>query len=187
MCAPGLPRNKCTKCKQSYSIIIDIVLRYVNDLCVVLGYLRVLTSYFYVICTTLNKRRDAIFTICKIVFPPRLRSVTERAAERSLPSAVLRPSAKRRRFETHKWELPKKFPFSHILDVKRGIPSPLHDHPMRVFMLLRWFVYDLTGTSEEVPVCILSDREGRRPIPLFTAHHACQHDVAGVFPRPWSI
>ena len=45
----------------------------------------------------------------------------------------------------------KKFPFLRILDVKRGLPSPLHNHPMRVFMLLRWFVYSLRGRGAAPP------------------------------------
>ncbi len=54
-------------------------------------------------------------------------------------------SKKCRQLERQKWELPKKFPFLHGLNVKRGPlrPSPLHNHPMRVYSFPRWFVYSL--------------------------------------------
>ena len=44
----------------------------------------------------------------------------------------LKLSTKCRQLEKPKWKLPKKFPFWHRLNVKGGIPSPLHNPPMRV-------------------------------------------------------
>ena len=59
----------------------------------------------------------------------------------------LKLSTKCQQLETPKWELPKKFPFWHGLNVKGGIPSPspLHNPPMRVQALphRRRFVYSL--------------------------------------------
>ena len=45
--------------------------------------------------------------------------------------------------EMPKWELPKKFPFWHGLNVKGELPSPLHNPPMRVYALPHKFVYSL--------------------------------------------
>ena len=48
------------------------------------------------------------------------------------PGGLLKLSTKCRQLETPKWELPIKFPFWHGLNVKGGIPSPLHNPPMHV-------------------------------------------------------
>ena len=58
----------------------------------------------------------------------------------------LKLSTEWRQLERQKWELPKKFPFLHGLNVKRGIPSPLNNLPMRVGTLPhgRRLVYGLS-------------------------------------------
>ena len=58
---------------------------------------------------------------------------------------ALKLSTKCRQLEAQNGELPKKFPVLHRLNVKRGLPSPLHNHPMRVEALLhgRRVVYSL--------------------------------------------
>ena len=52
-------------------------------------------------------------------------------------------STKCRQLETPKWELPKKFPFWHGMNVKGELPSPHHNPPMRVYALPHKFVYSL--------------------------------------------
>ena len=56
---------------------------------------------------------------------------------------AIKLSTKCRQLEPPKWKLPKKFPFWHRLNVKGGIPSPLHNPPMRVQALPHRFVYSL--------------------------------------------
>ena len=65
----------------------------------------------------------------------------------------LKLSTKCRQLETQKWELPKKFPFLHRWNVKRGLPSPLHNLPMRVEPLLHRFVYSLRGMLQNPKPC----------------------------------
>ncbi len=111
-----------------------------------------------------------LIPVCSFAFPPQgeggplaVDEVPERsaAAERSQVRPLLRawPAAKQsgsadqalplklstkcRQLETQKWELPKKFPFLRGLNVKGGIPSPLHNPPMRVQALPHRFVYSL--------------------------------------------
>ena len=59
----------------------------------------------------------------------------------------LKLSTKCRQLESQKWELPKKLPFLHGLNVKRGFPSPLHNLPMRVGTWPHRFVYSLRSTN----------------------------------------
>ena len=59
----------------------------------------------------------------------------------------LKLSTKCRQLETPKWELPKKFPFWHGLNVKGELPSPLHNPPMRVYALPHKFVYSLSTSD----------------------------------------
>ena len=67
--------------------------------------------------------------------------------------AVLKLSTKCRRLEQQKWELVKKFPFLRRLYVKRGLPSPLHDHPMQIETLPHRFVCGLQhGNSDGIAV-----------------------------------
>ena len=56
---------------------------------------------------------------------------------------------------TAKMETSEKVSIFARLNVKGGIPSPLHNPPMRVQALLQKFVYSLTGipgTSPGIPV-----------------------------------
>jgi len=53
-------------------------------------------------------------------------------AARAAGCRPLKLSTKCRQLEGQKWELAKKFPFLRRLNVKRGLPSPLHNHPMQI-------------------------------------------------------
>ena len=63
-------------------------------------------------------------------------------------------STKCRQLETPKWELPKKFPFWHGMNVKGELPSPLHNPPMRVYALPHKFVYSLIAPGLQKPGAI---------------------------------
>ena len=81
-----------------------------------------------------------------------MRQAKTRQNEKSRTNSIdefarLKLSTKCRQLETQKWELPKKFPFLHGLNVKRGFPSPLHNLPMRVGTWPHRFVYSLSRTN----------------------------------------
>ncbi len=106
------------------------------------------------VAPTLWTRRDQGITPTRLqVFPSRRAGCLHPAADqRNASSGAIRGSLKLstkcRQLETPKWKLPKKFPFWQGLNVKGGIPSPLHNPPMRVQAWPHRFVYSLRSLRE---------------------------------------